>query len=124
MKANDKPAFDPKVFLDLGLGKVGEGRTTANYDKNQVVFAQGDTANAIFYLQKGRVKLTVVSHHGKEAVVAILVPGDFFGEGCLARQSLRMSTATAMGECSVMRLEKARMIRILHEEPAFSEVFV
>jgi CRP-like cAMP-binding protein len=122
MRVNDRPAFDPKVFL--GSGKVGEGRTTAGYDKNQVVFAQGDPANAVFYLQKGRVKLTVVSHNGKEAVVAILGSGDFFGEGCLARQTMRMSTATAMDECSIMRLEKARMVRILHEEPAFSELFV
>jgi CRP/FNR family cyclic AMP-dependent transcriptional regulator len=122
MNENDRPAFDPKVFL--GLDKFGEGRTIAHCDKNQIVFAQGDPANAIFYLQKGRVKLTVVSHTGKEAVVAILGRGDFFGEGCLARQALRMSTATAMDECSIMRLEKARMIRLLHEEPAFSEVFV
>jgi len=122
MKVNDKPIFDPKVFLSLG--KVGEGRTTADYDKNQVVFAQGDRASAIFYVQKGRVKLTVVSRHGKEAVVGILGAGDFFGEGCLAHQALRMATATAMDECSVMRLEKARMVRLLHEEPAFSEVFV
>jgi len=122
MKLNDMPAFDPKVFL--GLGKVNEGRTTAEYDKNQMVFAQGDPANAIYYLQRGRVKLTVVSHNGKEAVVAILGPDSFFGEGCLARQSLRMSTATALEDCSIMRLEKAQMIRVLHEEPAFSEVFV
>jgi CRP/FNR family transcriptional regulator, cyclic AMP receptor protein len=122
MQANDKPAFDPKIFL--GLSKVGEGRSTAAYDKSQVVFAQGDPANAVFYLQKGRVKLTVVSHHGKEAVVAILGAGDFFGEGCLARQSLRMATATAIDGCSIMRLEKARVIRLLHDEPAFSEVFV
>jgi len=122
MKVNERPIFDPKVFL--GMSKIGEGRTTSAYDKSQVVFAQGDPANAIFYLQKGRVKLTVVSHHGKEAVVAILGPGDFFGEGCLARQALRISTATAMDESSIMRLEKARMIRLLHEEPAFSEVFV
>jgi CRP-like cAMP-binding protein len=121
MRANN-PAFDPKVFL--GSVKIGEGRTTANYDKNQVIFAQGDAANAIFYLQKGRVKLTVVSHHGKEAVIAILGNGDFFGEGCLARQSLRMATATAMDDCSIMKLEKTRMVRILHEEPAFSELFV
>jgi len=117
-----KPAFDPKVFL--ALSKVGEGTTTANYEKNQAVFAQGDPANALFYLQKGRVKLTVVSHQGKEAVVAILGAGDFFGEGCLARQTTRMATATAMDESSVMRLEKTRMMRLLHEEPAFSEVFV
>jgi CRP-like cAMP-binding protein len=122
MRANNIPAFDPKVFL--GSVKIGEGRTTANYDKNQVIFAQGDAANAIFYLQKGRVKLTVVSHHGKEAVIAILGNGDFFGEGCLARQSLRMATATAMDDCSIMKLEKTRMVRILHEEPAFSELFV
>ena len=122
MKVNESPPFDPKVFL--GLGKVGEGRTTANYDRNQMVFAQGDPANAIFYLQKGRVKLTVVSHHGKEAVIAILGAGDFFGEGCLARQALRMATATAMDECTIMRLDKTRMIRMLHDEPAFSEVFV
>ena len=122
MRVNARPAFDPKVFL--GLGKASEGRTTADYDPNQMVFAQGDPANAIFYLQKGRVKLTVVSHNGKEAVVAILGAGDFFGEGCLARQALRMSTATAMDECSIMRLEKGRMIRLLHEEPAFSDVFV
>ena len=122
MKENGTPTFDPKIFLNLG--KVGEGRTTADYDRNQVVFAQGDPANAIFYLQKGRIKLTVVSHQGKEAVVAILRVGDFFGEGCLARQTMRMATATAMDECSIMRLEKARMVRLLHEEPAFSEVFV
>jgi len=122
MKENDRPIFDPKLFLSLG--KVGEGRTTADYDKNQVVFAQGDPASAIFYLQKGRVKLTVVSHHGKEAVVAILGAGDFFGEGCLAHQAQRMATATAMDQCSIMRLEKARMMRLLHEEPTFSEVFV
>ena len=122
MQANDKPAFDPQVFLNLS--KIGEGRTTAAYDKNQVVFAQGDPANAIFYVQKGKVKLTVVSHHGKEAVVAILGEGDFFGEGCLAHQPLRMSTATSMDECWVMRLEKARVVRLLHEEPAFSELFV
>ena len=121
-KVNDRPTFDARVFL--GLAKINEGRTTAVYEKNEAVFAQGDPANAIFYLQKGKVKLTVVSNSGKEAVVALLGSGDFFGEGCLARQALRVSTATAMDECSVMRLEKARMIRVLHEEPAFSELFV
>ena len=122
VKVNDRPTFDARVFL--GLAKINEGRTTAVYEKNEAVFAQGDPANAIFYLQKGKVKLTVVSNSGKEAVVALLGSGDFFGEGCLARQALRVSTATAMDECSVMRLEKARMIRVLHEEPAFSELFV
>jgi CRP/FNR family cyclic AMP-dependent transcriptional regulator len=123
MKVNDRPAFDPKVFISSG--RVGEGQTScADYARNQLVFTQGDLADAVFYLLKGRVKLTVVSHHGKEAVVAILEVGNFFGEGCLARQPLRMATATAMDECSIMRLEKARVIRILHEEQAFSEVFV
>lgn len=122
MRTNETPAFDPKVFL--GMGKIGEGRTTAEYDKNQVVYAQGDPANAIFYLQKGRVKLTVVSSSGKEAVVALLGPDDFFGEGCLTRQTSRMATASAMDVCSIMRIEKARIVRLLREEPAFSEMFV
>ena len=122
MSLSVQSTFDPKVFL--GVGKTGEGRTTASYDKNQVVFAQGDLANAVFYVQKGRIKLTVVSHNGKEAVVAILGEGDFFGEGCLANQTLRMASATSMDDCCVMRLEKARVVRLLHDEPAFSEVFV
>jgi CRP-like cAMP-binding protein len=122
MQQNQRLAFDPRAFLCLP--KVAEGRSTAIYERNETVFAQGDPANAIFYLQKGRVKLTVVSHQGKEAVVAILGPSDFFGEGCLARQSLRMSTATAMDESSVMKLEKSQVMRVLHEEPAFSELFV
>jgi CRP/FNR family cyclic AMP-dependent transcriptional regulator len=114
--------FDPKIFL--GLGKIGEGRTSADYDKNQVVFSQGAPANGIFYIQKGRVKLTVVSHSGKEAVVAILGAGDFFGEGCLTRQWQRVSTASTMDACSIMSIEKARIVRLLHEEPSFSQVFV
>lgn len=122
MMANERPAFEPQVYL--GLGKIGEGRTTVGYDKNQVIFAQGDPANAVFYVQKGRVKLTVVSHNGKEAVVAILGEGDFFGEGCLAHQTLRMASATSMDACWVMRLEKSRVVRLLREEPAFSELFL
>ena len=95
--------FDPKAFL----AKAGKGRTLTDYRKNQVVFSQGDPADAIFYIQKGKIKLTVVSKQGKEAVVAILGAGDFFGEGCLAGQPLRMATATTMSECSIMRMEKA-----------------
>jgi CRP/FNR family cyclic AMP-dependent transcriptional regulator len=120
MKLNEEPIFDPKVFLN----QAGKGRIPANYEKNQVVFSQGDPANAIYYIQKGKVKLTVVSNQGKEAVVAILTAGDFFGEGCLASQLLRMATASTMVECSIMRLEKTRMIRALHDEPAFSELLV
>jgi len=122
MNARDGPTFDPKIFL--GLGKIGDGRTTSFYHRNQVVFAQGDPATAVLYIQKGRVKLTVVSRRGKEAVVAILNQGDFFGEGCLAHQLLRMATATSMDESAIMRLEKSRMIRLLDEEPAFSGLFV
>jgi len=112
--------FDPKVFL----ARVGNGRTMAEYHKKQVVFAQSDPADAIFYIQKGKVKLTVVSDNGKEAVIAILGIGDFLGEGCLAGRSLYLSTATAMSECSIVRLQKSGMIRLLHDEPAFSELFV
>jgi CRP/FNR family cyclic AMP-dependent transcriptional regulator len=120
MKLNENPIFDSKIFL----GQAGEGRTAADYEKNQVVFSQGDPANAVFYIQKGKVKLTVVSNHGKEAVIAILTAGDFFGEGCLASQALRMATASTMVSCSIMRLEKTRMVRALHDEPAFSELLV
>ena len=120
MKPNGKPSFDPQIFL----AKVGEGRTIVDYQKNQKVFSQGDPADAIFYIQDGKVKLTVVSTHGKEAVVGILGAGDFFGEGCLTSQPLRMATAAAMSVCEVVRLEKKGMIRVLHDEPAFSELFL
>ncbi len=120
MTRKAKPAFDPKAFL----AKVGKGRTLAEYKKNQRIFSQGDPADAIFYIQTGKVKLTVVSKQGKEAVVAILGIDDFFGEGCLAGQPLRMATAAAMSECAIMRLEKSAVIRLLHSEPAFSELFL
>ena len=121
MKRKTKPPFDPKLFL----AKIGEGRSLADYKKNQKVFSQGDSADSVFYIQKGRVKLTVVSREGKEAVVAILgVDNPFFGEGCLAGQSIRMATAIAMCECSIMRITKATMVRMLHEEPTFSELFL
>jgi CRP/FNR family cyclic AMP-dependent transcriptional regulator len=120
MTPKSKPIFDPKLFL----AKVGQGRTIADYSKNQVVFSQSDRADAVFYIQKGKMKLTVVSDVGKEAVIAILGPGDFLGEGCLRAQPLRMSTATAISDCSIVRLEKAAMVRVLHDEPTFSEMFV
>ena len=118
--ANDKPVFKPAAFL----ARVGRGKTHTNYSKNQKIFSQGDEANAIFYIQKGKVKLTVVSKQGKEAVIAILGVGDFFGEGCLAGQPLRMATVTTISECSVVRLEKAGTVRVLHDEPAFSAMFL
>ena len=91
---------------------------------NQIVFSQGDAADSVFFIEQGKVKVTVVSEQGKEAVVAVLGPGQFCGEGCLAGQPRRMATATAMTEGEIMRLEKTAVIRVLHDEPAFSEMFV
>jgi CRP/FNR family transcriptional regulator, cyclic AMP receptor protein len=120
MTPRAKPIFDPKLFL----AKVGNGKTHTEHPKNQKVFSQGDAAEAIFFIQKGKVKLTVVSQQGKEAVIAILGAGDFFGEGCLAGQTLRMSTVTTISECSLVRIDKADTVRVLHDEPAFSEMFL
>ena len=115
-----KPLFDPRLFL----AKVGKGRTISEYRKNQVIFSQGDHGDAVFYIHKGKVKLTVVSSAGKEAVIALLGAGDFLGEGCLAGRPLRLSTATAISDCSIARLEKLATIRVLRTEPAFSEMFL
>ncbi len=112
--------FDPKAFL-AGTGK---GRALAGYAKNHTIFLQGDPADSIFYIQSGKIKLTVVSKHGKEAVVALLSAGDFFGEGCLAGQPTRMASAATISECRIMRLEKAGVTRVLHDEPAFSELLL
>jgi len=120
MKHARKAVFDPKAFLANADG----GRTISKYQKDQTVFSQGEPADAVFYIQQGKIKVTVVSEQGKEAVVAILGTGDFFGEGCLVGQSLRMATVTAMMECEIMRLEKTAIIRVLHEQPAFSELFM
>ncbi|MGE5850357.1 MAG: Crp/Fnr family transcriptional regulator [Candidatus Methylomirabilota bacterium] len=112
--------FDPNTFL----AKVGEGRSLVDYRKDKIVFAQGDPADAVFYLRQGKVKLTVVSTQGKEAVVAILGQDTFFGEGCLIAQPLRMATASTLTPCSILRLEKSAMVRVLHTEPAFAERFI
>jgi CRP/FNR family cyclic AMP-dependent transcriptional regulator len=124
MKRPSKPKGEQRFDLKSFLAKGGKGRTLADYPKNHQIFSQGDPADSIFYIQKGKIKLTVVSHNGKEAVVAILGAGDFFGEGCLAGQSLRMATATTMFECSIMRMEKTSVIRLLHDQPAFSELLL
>jgi CRP/FNR family cyclic AMP-dependent transcriptional regulator len=110
--------------METFLAEGGEGRTILACEAGEVIFTQGDAADSILYIQKGKVKLTVVSKEGKEAVVAILGSGDFFGEGCLARQHIRMATASTMSECSVMRLEKVVVKRMLHQEPAFSELLL
>jgi CRP/FNR family transcriptional regulator, cyclic AMP receptor protein len=119
-KNERKPPFDPRVFLDT----ENNGRTISKYRKGQTLFSQGSPADAVFYIRKGKVKITVVSEQGKEAVVAIQGPDEFCGEGCLTGQARRLGTASAMTECEIMRLEKAAMLRVLHEEPAFSEMFV
>jgi CRP/FNR family transcriptional regulator, cyclic AMP receptor protein len=112
--------FDPKVFL----ATVDGGRTVSNYQKGAaVIFSQGDPADAVFFIKKGKVKITVTSAQGKEAVVAILGAGEFLGEGCLIGQPLRLATAAAMTDSTVMRLEKAAMTRVLHAEPSFAEIF-
>jgi CRP/FNR family cyclic AMP-dependent transcriptional regulator len=112
--------FDAKAFLT----KASTGRSVSAYRKKQVVFSQGDPADAVFYVEKGQVMLTVVSERGKSAVVAMLGPGDFFGEGCLAGQPLRMATAVATTEVSVVRVERQAMIALLHEGSVFSERFM
>jgi CRP-like cAMP-binding protein len=114
-----KIAFDPAVFL----ATVNGGRAKSNYREGATIFSQGDAADAVFYIHKGKVKIVVTSEHGKEAVVAILGAGEFFGEGCLIGQPLRLATAAALGECMVMRVQKAEMVRVLHAEPTFAEVF-
>src|SRR6202011_6313055 len=115
-----KSLFDPKLFL----AKVGEGKTILKFDRNQVVFAQGDVATTVFYIQKGRIKVLVVSEQGKEAVVGILEPGQFFGEGCLNGHVLRISTTMAMEECVITSIAKDAMLTVLHGEPKFSELFM
>ena len=112
--------FDLKAFL----AKAGDGRTVLEVRTKQALFSQGDPADAVFYILKGNIKLTVLSRQGKEAVIAMLGPDDFFGEGCLAGQPLRMATATATTDGSIMKLEKKAIIRLLHEQPTFSELFM
>jgi CRP-like cAMP-binding protein len=119
MSAKKKRDFDPNTFL----ATIGEGRKIVAFQKKQIVFAQGDTCDAVFYIQKGKVRLTVVSKSGKEATVAILNAGDFFGEGGLAGQPLRMGSATAMTDCELMRIEKKAMMLALHQEHALSDLF-
>lgn len=113
-------AFDPKVFLTT----IKPGRTTATHRKDDVIFSQGAAADAVFYVQKGKIKIVVASKQGKEAVVGIFSAGDFFGEGCLIGQPLRLATAKAMSESEVMRVDKKEMARILQAEPTFAEMFM
>jgi CRP/FNR family cyclic AMP-dependent transcriptional regulator len=112
--------FDPALFLET----AAKGRVISAHPRKQVIFAQGDPADAVFYNKKGKVKVTVVSAQGKEAVVAILGTDEFVGEGCLIGQTRRLATASAMTDCVIMRVDKAQIRRVLQEEPAFSQMFV
>ena len=120
MEAGRKSPFNPKLFL----AKVGSGKTRTGLRRRQIIFSQGDPADALFYIEKGKVELRVLSRQGKEAILATLGVGDFFGEGCLAGQPLRMATAATAVETSVMRLDKSAMIAVLHEHAEFSALFI
>jgi CRP/FNR family transcriptional regulator, cyclic AMP receptor protein len=120
MKRREKLPFDPKVFLS----KVNGGRAISDYRKDQIVFRQGDPSDSVFFIQSGKVKKTVVSEQGKEAVVALLGPGVFFGEGCLAGEARRLATVSAMTKCVIARISKVDITRVIHEEPAFAELFI
>ena len=112
--------FDPAAFLET----AARGRIIATHLKKEVIFVQGDVADSVFYIRKGKVKVTVVSAHGKEAVVAILGVDEFIGEGCLIGQPRRLATATAMTDCETMRVQKAEIVRVLQDEPTFSQMFI
>ena len=120
MARTGTPVFNPQLFLS----KVGQGKTSLISPKKHTIFSQGDAAEAVFYIQAGKVKLTVVSKQGKEAVVAILERGAFFGESCLAGQMVHTASATAVEDSTILRIDKDAMIRVLHEEPIFAELFM
>jgi CRP-like cAMP-binding protein len=120
MVSKRKPPFDPKLFLS----KVNGGRVISDYRKGQIVYTQGEPADSVFYIQSGKVKATVISEQGKEAVVALPGTDDFFGEGCLTGQPLRLATVSAMTDCVIVRISKADITRVIHEEPAFAELFI
>src|ERR1700730_7786294 len=120
MATERQPPFDPKLFL----AKAGEGRSIGTYRKDQIVFSQGDPANAVFYVEKGKVRVSIVSSQGKEAIVAIHETNDFFGEGCLAGQMRRIATVAAMTDSVIVRLEKAAIVGVIQQEPAFAGMFI
>jgi CRP/FNR family transcriptional regulator, cyclic AMP receptor protein len=120
MAGKAESTFNPKTFL----ATVGPGHTVSDLRKDEVVFVQATPADAVFYIQKGKIKIMVASEQGKEAVVGILSPGEFFGEGCLSGQPLRLATAIAMTQSQIVRVSKAEMVRVLHAEPSFAELFM
>jgi CRP-like cAMP-binding protein len=112
--------FDPKTFLS----KVNGGRTITKYRKDQIVYAQGDPADSVFYIQSGKVKKVVISEQGKEAVIGLFGTDDFFGEGCLGGEKLRLATVAALADCVIVEMPKENIFRVIHEEPAFAEMFI
>jgi CRP-like cAMP-binding protein len=120
MRADAVPTFDPTAFLV----RIKSGKTTRQYRDKQVIFAQGDPADAVYFLERGKIKLSVVSARGKEAVIGFLEEGSFFGEGCLAGQPVRMASASAIPSATVTRVAKATMVRLIHREPEFAELFI
>jgi CRP/FNR family cyclic AMP-dependent transcriptional regulator len=120
MAPKKKAEFSPARFL----ASTGKGRTVASYEDGAIVFAQGDSADSLFYIRTGKVKITVVSNAGKEAVIALLGAGDFFGEGCLAGQKIRSSSVTALSPCAILRMERAAVVEVLRRETAFSELLL
>jgi CRP/FNR family transcriptional regulator, cyclic AMP receptor protein len=123
-KGRKREGKTPHFNVDLFLNTVGDGRSVSNYQKLQNVFCQGDPGDAVFYIREGKVKVCVTSEQGKEAVVALHGNGDFFGESCLNGHPLRMATVVTMTECVIMRIEKAAIVRVLRDEPKFSEMFL
>jgi len=115
-----KKQFDPEIFLSV----VGKGKTVSEYRKGQVIFAQGDVADSIYYLQRGRVKVVVLSEQGKEAVVGLIEAGQFFGEGCMSGQELRIATTTTMEACLITAIKKSAMLAVIEKEPKFSALFM
>jgi CRP/FNR family transcriptional regulator, cyclic AMP receptor protein len=118
--AKKRGKFNPKTFLST----IDRGRTIATFPRKRTIFAQGDSSDSVFYIQRGKIKLTVLAKNGKEATIGILNEGNFFGEGCLAAQPLRMCTATTITDCTLMRIDKKSMMEVIHRERAFSDMFV
>src|SRR5688572_12153029 len=120
MTDHREPAFDPAVFFS----KINGGRTVVEYFTDQAIYRQGEASDSVFYIQSGQVKIVVLSEQGKEAVIAVLDAGAFFGEGCLAGQARRLSTATALSDCMITQIALPNIIRMIHDEPAFAELFI
>ena len=120
MESRKEPSFDPQIFL----AKVGKGRTIIEYRKNHTILTQGEVADALYYIQDGKIKISVVSQQGKEAIIGMLGPADFFGEGCVAGQRIRTTTATVLADCVIVRIEKDAAIQVIHDEPEFSALFL